>query len=55
VLWLLSMGIFDKAAGSREGTALQLGISVSATKARMFHGKVALRKSEVLRNIKEAI
>jgi len=40
---------------SLEESALQLGISVSATKARMFHAKVALCESEVLRNIKEAI
>jgi RNA polymerase sigma factor (sigma-70 family) len=34
-------------------TALQLGISVSAAKARVFRAKAALRKSKVLRKINE--
>ena len=38
---------------SLEQTALQLGISVSAAKARVFHAKAALRKSKVLRNISD--
>jgi RNA polymerase sigma factor (sigma-70 family) len=38
---------------SVEETALQLGISVSAAKARVFRAKAVLRKSKVLRNINE--
>src|SRR5216684_4804193 len=38
---------------SIEETATQIGISVSAAKARVFHGKAALRKSKVLRKINE--
>jgi RNA polymerase sigma factor (sigma-70 family) len=34
-------------------TALQLGISVSAAKARVFRAKAVLRKSKVLRKINE--
>lgn len=34
-------------------TATQIGISASATKARFFHAKAALRKSKVLRKINE--
>jgi RNA polymerase sigma-70 factor (ECF subfamily) len=34
-------------------TAAQMGISATAAKARFFHAKAALRKSEVLRKIKE--
>jgi hypothetical protein len=36
-----------------EETAAQIGISVSAAKARVFHGKAALRKSKVLHQIDE--
>src|SRR6266481_6697179 len=38
---------------SMEETAAQIGISVSAAKARVFHAKAALRKSKVLRKINE--
>ena len=38
---------------SIEETALQLGISVSAAKARVFRAKAVLRKSKVLRNISD--
>ena len=38
---------------SVEETALQLGISVSAAKARVFRAKAVLRKSKVLRKINE--
>jgi RNA polymerase sigma-70 factor (ECF subfamily) len=38
---------------SLEETALQLGISVSAAKARVFRAKAVLRKSKVLRNISD--
>ena len=38
---------------SIEKTALQLGISVSAAKARVFRAKAVLRKSKVLRKINE--
>ena len=38
---------------SLEETALQLGISVSAAKARVFRAKTVLRKSKVLRNISD--
>src|SRR6266852_5836096 len=38
---------------SMEETAAQIGISVSAAKARVFHAKAALRKSKVLREINE--
>jgi RNA polymerase sigma factor (sigma-70 family) len=38
---------------SFEETAAQIGISVSAAKARVFHAKAALRKSKVLRKINE--
>ncbi len=38
---------------SVEETALQLGISVSAAKARVFRAKAVLRKSKVLRNISD--
>jgi RNA polymerase sigma-70 factor (ECF subfamily) len=38
---------------SIQETAAQIGISVSAAKARVFHAKVALRKSKVLRKINE--
>jgi RNA polymerase sigma-70 factor (ECF subfamily) len=38
---------------SIQETAAQIGISVSAAKARIFHAKVALRKSKVLRKISE--
>ncbi len=38
---------------SVEETALQLGISVSAAKARVFRAKAVLRKSQVLRKINE--
>ena len=34
-------------------TAAQIGISVSATKGRVFHAKAALRKSKMLRRINE--
>src|SRR5216683_3205163 len=36
---------------SLQETAAQIGISVSAAKARFFHAKAALRKSKVLRKI----
>src|SRR5947209_2858781 len=38
---------------SLQETAAQIGISVSAAKARFFHAKAALRKSKVLRKINE--
>jgi len=38
---------------SIEETASRIGISVSAAKARVFHGKAALRKSKLLRKINE--
>jgi RNA polymerase sigma factor (sigma-70 family) len=38
---------------SLQETAAQIGISVSAAKARFFHVKTALRKSKVLRKINE--
>jgi RNA polymerase sigma-70 factor (ECF subfamily) len=38
---------------SLQETAALSGISVSATKSRVFHAKTALRKSEVLRKIDE--
>jgi RNA polymerase sigma factor (sigma-70 family) len=38
---------------SLQETAAQIGIPVSAAKARVFHAKAALRKSKVLRNINE--
>ena len=38
---------------SIEETAAQIGISVTAAKARVFHAKAALRKSKVLCKIKE--
>lgn len=38
---------------SIQETAAQIGISVSAAKARAFHAKAALRKSKVLRKINE--
>lgn len=34
-------------------TAAQIGISVTATKTRLFHAKAALRKSKALRKISE--
>jgi RNA polymerase sigma factor (sigma-70 family) len=36
-----------------EETAAQIGISVSAAKARVFHAKAALRRSKVLRKVNE--
>lgn len=38
---------------SIEQTAAEIGISVAAAKARLFHAKAALRKSKVLRNIRD--
>jgi len=38
---------------SLQETAAQIGIPVSAAKARVFHAKAALRKSKVLRKINE--
>jgi hypothetical protein len=35
-------------------TAAQIGISVSATKGRVFHAKAALRKSKMLRKIQRS-
>jgi len=38
---------------SLERIAREIGTSLSAAKARLFHGKAALRKSKVLRNISD--
>lgn len=40
---------------SIEETAAQIGISVSAAKGRVFHGKAALRKSKVLRSMRNGL
>jgi RNA polymerase sigma-70 factor (ECF subfamily) len=40
---------------SIEETAAQIGISVSAAKGRVFHAKAALRKSKVLRSMRNGL